>query len=163
MILTSFQKSDFEALKLLKQKYELQQVIQGYLFPHSDEAIENWFDKISNPGPTPSEIHWAVRVNNDFSGYVALHNIDWINRNAEIGIVVNSPRKGIGTEAISAVLDISKSDFGMHKVYAKVLEINQAGLALFRRLDFKIEGTLSEDRFYNGSWTNNLVLAKILS
>lgn len=163
MILSSFQKSDFEALKLLKHKYELQKVIQGYLFPHSDEAIKNWFDKISNPGHAPSELHWAVRIEDDFFGYVVLHHIDWISRNAEIGIIINSPQKGIGTAAVSSVLDIAKNDFGMHKIYAKVLEDNRAGLALFRRLDFELEGKLSEDRFFNGSWMNNLILAKFLS
>lgn len=163
MILSSFQKSDFEAMKLIKQKYELQQVIQGYLFPHSDEAIRNWFDKISNPGKTPSELHWAVRIDDEFLGYVVLHQIDWINRNAEVGVVINSPGKGIGKEAVSSVLDIAKSDFGLHKIYAKVLQINESGVALFKRLDFELEGTLYEDRFFNGIWMNNLVLAKILS
>ena len=163
MILSSFQKSDFEAMKLLKQKYELQQVIQGYLFPHSDDAIRNWFDKISNPGEAPSELHWAVRMSDEFLGYVVLHHIDWVNRNAEIGVVINSPGKGIGKEAVCSVLDIAKSDFGLHKIYAKVLQINESGIALFKRLDFELEGTLSEDRFFNGTWINNLVLAKILS
>ena len=55
MIISSFQKTDFESVKILKQRHELQQVIQGYLFPHSDEAIQSWFEKISNPGITPSE------------------------------------------------------------------------------------------------------------
>ena len=162
MIISSFQKTDFEALKILKQRYELQQVIQGYLFPHSDEAIKSWFERISNPGVTPSELHWAVRIEGQFLGYVALYNIDWVNRNAEIGIVINSPRKGVGTKAICSVLDITKNDFGLHKIYAKVLQSNEAGLGLFRRLDFELEGTLFEDRFINGAWTNNLILAKIV-
>jgi RimJ/RimL family protein N-acetyltransferase len=163
VIVSSFQKSDFEAIKLLKQKYELQQVIQGYLFPHSDEAIRNWFDKISNPGKAPSELHWAVRIDNEFFGYVVLHKIDWINRNAEIGVVIKSPGRGIGNVAVSSVLDIAKNDLGLHKIYAKVLHVNEAGLALFEKLDFVLEGTLREDRFFNGKWIGNMILAKILN
>ena len=162
MIISSFQKTDFEAVKNLKQRHELQQLIQGYLFPHSDEAIQSWFERISNPGITPSELHWAIRIQDEFVGYVVLHKIDWLNRNADIGIVVNSQRKGIGTEAVLSVLSTAKNDFGLHKIYARVLEPNEPALRLFRKLDFELEGALVDDRFFNGVWTKNLILAKFL-
>jgi RimJ/RimL family protein N-acetyltransferase len=162
MILSSFQKTDFTAVKTLKERYDLQRVIQGYLFPHSDEAIQSWFEKISNPGASPSELHWAVRTQDRFSGYVALYNIDWINSNAEIGVVIESQGEGIGTEAVSAVINIAKNDFGFHKIYARVLASNEPAIGLFSKLDFIVEGTLVDDRLFNGVWTKNLILSKFL-
>ena len=162
VILSSFQQSDFEAVKALKESYDLQKIIQGYLFPHSDDAIKYWFDKISNPGETPSELHWAVRSQDAFLGYVALHRIDWINRNAEIGIVLNSRQKGIGTQAVNSILHIAKNDLGLHKIYARVLQPNVPAIHMFTKLNFSVEGTLVDDRLYNGAWTTNIILAKFL-
>ena len=69
---------------------------------------------------------------------------------------------GLGTAMTEKLLALAK-DEGLHRIGLEVVEDNKAAVRLYRRLGFKIEGTL-RDAYYgaDGKYHRMLVMGKIV-
>ena len=50
----------------------------------------------------------------------------------------------------------------MHKIEGEVRALNQAGIALYLKHGFIIEGAKRDTAFINGAWHTNYIIGKIL-
>jgi len=78
-------------------------------------------------------------------GVCGLTNIHWVNRTAELSFYIgdeNNQRKGYGTEAVNALLTEAFERLNLNRVWLEVYEFNHAGIALFVRCGFKLEGNM---------------------
>lgn len=68
----------------------------------------------------------------------------WSSHVADIGLIVGGPwrRKGLGTALARATFDAAR-DLGVDKVIVEMLEEQRSGQAIFARLGFHVEGSLS--------------------
>lgn len=160
MILTHFEPEDIDVLIKLQNNVMIKSISQGYLFPHTKNAVIEWVKKIHNPGKNPTNLFWAIKEENELVGYCSLTNIDWMNRNAEIGIVLIKTQQGTGPLAIQELCNVAFNSYGLEKLYAKVLQINSPAIKLFERLGFLIEGRLLKDKMFSGEMVDNLIFAK---
>lgn len=85
-------------------------------------------------------------------GYVMLFDVDEQASHGELGywIVADERGKGYATEAAELCLDHGFNDRGLHKVFARVFETNDASIRVLERLDFQREGRLREHYYVNG-------------
>jgi ribosomal protein S18 acetylase RimI-like enzyme len=95
-------------------------------------------------------------------GYTAVRRLaGWSSHVADIHLTVSDGwrRSGLGTAMAQAIFDAAR-DLGVNKVIVEMLERQNAGRAIFERLGFRVEGTLSAHaRDRHGQRHNLLILA----
>ncbi len=120
-----------------------------------------------------TDLHWfdeyiANRFNNirlaiceagseKFIGVVYLHEIDWINRNAEKAIWIGDKAfqgKGAGEFATRGMLHHAFNDLNLHRLHLTVLETNERALKLYRKVGFVEEGRLRQAVYKDGHYVD---------
>jgi RimJ/RimL family protein N-acetyltransferase len=95
-------------------------------------------------------------------GYTAVRRLaGWSSHVADIHLTVSNGwrRSGLGTAMAQAIFDAAR-ELGVNKVIVEMLERQNAGRAIFERLGFRVEGTLSAHaRDRHGHRHNLLILA----
>jgi [ribosomal protein S5]-alanine N-acetyltransferase len=88
-------------------------------------------------------------------GNITLHMIDWKNRNGEIGIIIGDKKsrgKGLATEAIQLIVEHAFAKLNLHKLYAGMIESNEASKKAFMKCGFKEEALLKEHFYLKGEY-----------
>jgi RimJ/RimL family protein N-acetyltransferase len=95
-------------------------------------------------------------------GYTAVRRLTgWSSHVADIHLTVGDGwrRSGLGTAMAQTIFDAAR-DLGVNKVIVEMMERQNAGRAIFERLGFRVEGTLSAHvRDRHGQRHNLLILA----
>jgi ribosomal-protein-alanine N-acetyltransferase len=104
-------------------------------------------------------------------GLVAFLSLSQVFRgpflNAYAGWRVSTPYtgKGIGSEAVSAMLDLAfaplPGGIGLHRVQANVIPTNTPSVKLARRVGFREEGYAKQYLEIAGEWQDHLMFAKL--
>lgn len=88
-------------------------------------------------------------------GNITLHQVDWRNRNAEVGVIIGDRRvhgKGYATEAIRLVAEHAFNKLNLRKLYAGMIKGNEASKRAFEKVGFKVEGILKEHFYLNDKY-----------
>jgi [ribosomal protein S5]-alanine N-acetyltransferase len=100
-----------------------------------------WLGKITSPY---DHLAWAVaaKASDQCIGMVNYHHRDARNRRLELGYIIapKHQRKGLGREAVRAVLDHCVEELGAHRIEALIHPDNVASRRLVERLGFRCEG-----------------------
>jgi RimJ/RimL family protein N-acetyltransferase len=101
-----------------------------------------------------------VQKNKDvLIGTIGVHKIDWINRHADISIVLGesaSRGKGYGKQAIAIMVEHAFTKLNLHKLTSGMWANNQASEAIFKSNGFIKEGHRKEQFFYRGEYVDEL-------
>lgn len=135
-----------------------------YAFVH-----EHWNDPVTREGvPTPTpftESEIASFVEDDFRsvqflpcrdgdpvGLVFLFDVHVERDHAELGywIVPEEQGEGYATEAADLCVRHAFEDRGLHKVFARVFERNEASMRVLEKVGFQREGVLREHEYARG-------------
>ena len=119
--------------------------------PVTREEEKQWL--ASRP---PNERRLTIEtLQGDYLGAAGLHGIDFVDRNAEVGMVIAEERnwgKGYGGEALQLLVRLAFRSLGLHRVYLRVHAYNERALRLYQRAGFSREGVDREAHFYRGRW-----------
>jgi diamine N-acetyltransferase len=127
--------------------------------PISQVQEERWFE--AQLEDQNRRILGIETLDGKLIGNIALEDINWKDRNAELGIVIGEKEywgTGYGTEAIITLLDFAFSQMNLHRVYLRVFEDNQRALHCYEKCGFKPEGRLREAHFGDGKYSDELVM-----
>ncbi len=86
---------------------------------------------------------------------ISIIGIDFKNGNAELIIDIGETtmqNKGIGTEAITVILDYAFKELNLHRIYLNVFSFNERALGLYKKIGFVVEGKARESLFRNCSY-----------
>ena len=85
------------------------------------------------------------------------------NKRVEIGYIIDPAhqRKGIATEAVSAMLDFCFGELGLHRVQAFTHPDNTASRKLVEKLGFRHEGLLRDNLRVGDEWRDDVLYALI--
>jgi ribosomal-protein-alanine N-acetyltransferase len=90
-------------------------------------------------------------------GNIMIFNYDEISNQAEIGYVFNKENwnKGYGTESLELLVDFAFDYLKIHKLVAKVVEVNVGSCKILEKNKFILEGKLRdhfriEGKYYSG-------------
>jgi RimJ/RimL family protein N-acetyltransferase len=90
-------------------------------------------------------------------GHVVLKELDTQARTGELGWIVICPAEqgdGYATEAVELCLSHAFDDRGLHKVWAQVIEGNEASMRVLEKLRFQQEGVLRDQEYANGEFVD---------
>lgn len=96
-----------------------------------------------------------------FIGLFRVDNIDPSNHNCCVGldILKDHRGKGLGYQAYQLMLDELLLHRNMDNVWLEVLETNEVGIALYKKLGFQQDGVLRNRVFRNGTYINCFVMS----
>ena len=135
-----------------------------------------WVDKSTNSDYTRQFIHGALEqfarndgfsaaiwVRDQVAGGIGFHNVNWLNRNVEMGYWVSSDFEGQGivTDACRAMVNYAFEEWELNRVEIRCATGNGRSAAVARRLGFTLEGTLREGQLLNGKYHDLFVFGML--
>lgn len=112
-----------------------------------------------------TERRFVIDVDGHFAGVVELMYIDYLHRNTEIQIIVDSKYQGQGLaqKAMDKGLEYAFKVLNMHKVYLFVDVENSAAVHIYNKKGFIEEGRLRQHFFAEGKYHDSYVMGMLQS
>jgi RimJ/RimL family protein N-acetyltransferase len=130
-------------------------------YPVSQYQEERWIEAALATDNQRNKTFALETKDGVYLGGIGLHQIDWENSNAEVGIVIGKKEywnKGYGTDAMMAMLNFGFNQMNLHRIYLRVFEFNQRGIRSYEKCGFKREGILRQDRYRQGQYYNTIMM-----
>ncbi len=137
-------------------------VIAGTLqLPYSSPAL--WRERLAAADAPVQLVACDGRV---IVGNIGLHTNARTPRRkhaASIGMGVITPhqRKGVGSQLLAAVIDLADNWYGITRLELSVFTDNDAGVALYQKFGFAIEGTLRAFALRAGAYVDTYTMARL--
>lgn len=163
--LRAMTKADMPLICEMFNDPDLENVVVGWAFPLSIEQQNVWFDK--NLGNDNKNFRFVIETPEDGAvGIATLTDIDWKNRNATHGIKlanVERRQKGIGTDAVMAIMRYAFDELGLHRLESTRFEFNLPSVRLYTKCGWKVEGLKRECVYKRGSWRDLSIMSVLES
>ena len=128
--------------------------IMGY-FPMSLHNQVEWFKQATMDR---SKFLFAICDHEDrYIGNVALGNINYIDRNADLSVFIadlNRRRGGMGSEAVKILLNFAFNRLNLHKIKVRTSAEYVGAVEFWTKIGFVEEGVLRSEKFQYGKFTN---------
>ena len=137
---------------------EVRRYLAMYM-PLSQAEEEKWFERQledQNSKVFAIETEEGVHIGN-----IGLHNIDWKNRKAILGIFIGEKEywgQGYGSDAIRALLGFAFREMSLHRVYLSVYDYNERAIRCYEKCGFRHEGRLRKAHFSDGRYHDELMM-----
>jgi phosphinothricin acetyltransferase len=69
--------------------------------------------------------------------------------------------RGVGRRLLDHLIELART-LGYHKMVLSAFPFNEAGMALYRRLGFRIVGVYREQGQLDGKWVDTIIMEKLL-
>ena len=119
---------------------------------------KDWLENAAKDGH--SRLFDIVDLKNDkLIGTVGLENLNWIARNAVLGIFIGDKdyrNNGYGTEAIQLILEYGFRYLNLNSIRLDLLSINERAHKCYLKCGFKDAGKSREEIFLNGKYYDKL-------
>jgi diamine N-acetyltransferase len=135
-------------------------------YPLSQAFEEKWFETMLERGMAEQVLVIERRVGDEYEaiGNTSFMHVDWISRNAEIGIFIGEKKvwsQGYGREAMKLMLRHGFNDMNLHRIFLRVYEHNLRGIKAYEYAGFVHEGRLRQDVFRDGAYRDVLIMSVI--
>lgn len=160
--LRAIESKDLSLLQEMMNDSSIEQNVGGWSWPISNKDQVDWYTSYKN---SSTEVRLIIaNIHDDTAvGLVALTEIDWKNRKAEIHIKIASKhrKKHIAYEALNGILQYVFDELGLNLIYAEIIEYNLASAKLFEKLGFEFESKLRQRIYKKGEYHGVLVYSLI--
>jgi len=134
----------------------------GHRFPVTEKMEDGWIERALDDR-NRSRVIYAIedRADGALVGFVQLRDIDWINRNADFGIVIGNPSRrgrGLAREALALMVDHAFSALNLHRISLRVAAYNRIAIKLYEGFGFSTEGQLRQHVFLDDRYHDLLVM-----
>ena len=122
--------------------------------------LDDWHDQVT-------DFVYSIKTcdsKEELLGIVNVSNIDWSARTGEVGLAIVNQRqrgKGLGSMALTLMLDYAFGQMGLRRIYAHVIDGNEPSLRMFDKMGFKREGLLRE-HVIRGGHPHDMILYGLL-
>jgi len=156
--LRSFEKRDIETYRGWVNDPQIAPLI-GRSKPVTRSEHREWYHKLVRERHA---VVFAITFKDKYIGNVWLWDIDWLNRKAEVRILIGeSHGMGFGTMALEQITEHAFSKLNLKRVYAYVFTHNKRAKCAFEQARFNIEGIMKSERFIDGGYVDTLILARL--
>ncbi len=145
------------------------------LFPYTKKEEDEWRQAIIDNkiiawaivkkiGPKELAGHPVKRTEMIHIGNVSLQSFNWINRSAEIAIVIGEKQywgKGYATKAFDIMISHGFMKLNLHRIWSGTASINNGMIRVFEKVGMQYEGTFRDGTFLNGRYVDVVCYAAI--
>ena len=158
--LREIERRDIEEINKWRNNTELSKNLGG-VFRFVNYDVDNaWYDRYLND--RSSSVRCAIVDDDDvIVGCVYLLNIDNINRSADLHIMIGNKEnhgKGIGTFAVSSMINHAFKNLNLRRIQLEVLEYNLVAQNLYKKMGFVEEGRKREAVFKDGKYVDEIIM-----
>lgn len=139
--------------------------VVGWDFPQSLHKQEQWFESAR-----PENTHrWLVEDSQGHRiGLTGLWSVDWHNRNALTALKLGGPGeargRGLGRDAIKAVMAFAFYDAGLHRLHSTIIDGNTPSLKAYCDYsNWRVEGRSRDHVWRHGSYHDLIHIAALKS
>lgn len=125
-------------------------------------AEREWLQKRTAPSSNSVNMAICLSPGGEHIGNIYLTDINWIARNAAIGMFLADPgsrRRGYGTDAMRQLLAHAFRDLGLIRIYGNILANNFSSIKMVERIGFELEGRMKMQVFKDGQYQDVLIVA----
>jgi RimJ/RimL family protein N-acetyltransferase len=156
--LRGFEHSDLETYRGWVNDTKIGALI-GRSKPVTQQEHEQWYSDLMT---NRDALVFAIEVNSQYIGNVWLWDIDWLNRKAEVRILIGERHGlGFGTEALELITKHAFDKLNLNRLYAYVFTHNKRAKGAFEQARFQVEWTLKSERFIDGGYVDTLIMARL--
>ncbi len=159
--LRAFTEADAKLIIEMKMDFDGLKAAAGRPFPTNENSEKEWISNMY-PNGLLSNIVFAIEENdtNLFVGYCSASNINYINRNAHVGLFFHKQGRGKGYFKEASILFYGYlfNELNLHKVQSYVLTYNEFVIASDKKVGFKEEGTMKEHVYQGGNYQDALII-----
>jgi RimJ/RimL family protein N-acetyltransferase len=135
-------------------------------YPLSQAFEEKWFASMLDRGMAEQVLVIERKIGAEYEpiGNTSFMNVDWVSRNAEIGIFLGEKNiwgQGYGRETMRLMLRHGFNNMNLHRIYLRVYEHNMRGIKAYEHAGFVHEGRLRQDVFRDGAFRDVLIMSVI--
>ncbi|MGA8112570.1 MAG: GNAT family protein [Actinocatenispora sp.] len=96
-----------------------------------------------------------------YAGEIVLNHLDAANRSCSLRIMLGpaSVNRGLGSEALTLLLDHAFDTVGLHRVALEVYPFNPRARHVYEKVGFVVEGTLRDSLYWAGEWVDAITMA----
>lgn len=133
-------------------------------FPNTYSKTLSYLESVEK---SKTEIVFAIRwIKNDTHiGNISVQNINWINRSAEIAIIIGNKKywnKGAGSESYRLVIEYSFLTLNMNRLSSGQTVTNTGMINVCEKNGMKKEGILREALYKNGKYIDAVIYSILL-
>lgn len=119
-------------------------------------------DRLENP---PANFRGLVAIVDEQAvGYLGLHVGEGRQAHtARLGMMVHTSfqGRGVGSALMQAAVNLAENWLNISRIQLEVYPDNAAGLALYKKFGFEIEGTLRDYAYRDGRFVDSYLMARI--
>lgn len=143
--------SDLSVLIELRNDQELQRLLLADWKPNSADDVRAWLKRRTGDINTFFAVI-ADQLTDQCSGFIQILGMKPPHHNGSLGIALHPSARGrgYGAEAIRLSIQHAINTNKLRKVVLHVMSGNEAAVGLYRKLGFRIVGTM-QDHYWNGS------------
>ena len=133
---------------------------QAVAYPASASDGTRWLEALSR---SLTEKVLAIETREGrLIGSVGLHAIRWIDRKAELALMIGERdcwNRGYGTWAVREMLRRGFEEMGLRRIYLRVASNHEAAIRVYRKCGFRSEGLLRQDRYVGRGYADTLMMS----
>jgi putative acetyltransferase len=126
---------------------------------------ELWFSENRVEHRPPGYHRFVADLDGTVIGYISLgvSQNARMSHSAHLGMMVSPDYwgLGIGSQLMTAVLDLADNWLNLKRVELEVHTDNPAAIGLYQKIGFEIEGTKRFNTFGDGRWTDAYLMARL--
>lgn len=163
--LRALEPDDYKTSVHWRNDEEIQNMVGGHKYFVSEEKEKEWVNNAIHDN-TRLVLAICLVSNDKYIGNIMLQEIDWINRSAHVPILLGDKDewgKGYATEARMLMLNFAFNERGLERIFAEIIENNEASIKSLLKCGYKKEGILRNSVFKNGKFNNMIIMSVLKS
>jgi L-phenylalanine/L-methionine N-acetyltransferase len=127
-------------------------------------SAEVWRQRMADP--SPSRVFLLACAEGEVVGQLGLISHPNVPRRAHVGDLGMAVRddwqgKGVGTALMQAAVNLADRWLNLHRLELQVYTDNEAGIRLYKKFGFVVEGTLKDFAFRDGKYVDAYAMARL--
>jgi RimJ/RimL family protein N-acetyltransferase len=136
----------------------------GYYFPESMTSLEKWYENLISERYGKDGFYLTIcrQGSDEIVGFAWLWHLNYKDGNAEFSIFLADTEvmgKGLGTDALNAILDFGFNHLPLERVYLVVRAGSKGAVRSYEKAGMIVEGTLRKAERYRGKLVDQLLMS----
>ena len=146
---------------------DLNKYLGNGFYPVSIDTQKEWIKNMIDCSKFSTNKRYMIEtLDHEPIGLVGLYNINFINKNCEIGIYIGEKEyqsKGYASNAIKLIIEYAKNYLNIFKVKAFVTKSNEKAVKFWTKIGFMQKGLFEKERFIDGELIDLLIFEFIIN
>lgn len=153
---------DFDSvMRWMKDEFVTRYLSQAFIYAFSKTGESRWVEGVSARSYTDN-IFAVETVDGELVGSAGLHKINWIDRKAELAVMIGEKalwNRGYGTQTVQEMLRLGFIKMNLRRIYLRVSSNHLGAIHLYEKCGFQREGLLREDTYAGRCYEDTLLMA----